>query len=53
MNKDNDGYDDVHVSDKYNFMQRLRELKPKYFEEFIEMLFVFQAYEIIKSPTYK
>ncbi len=48
-----DFYGFVDVSNQYGLMQRLRELKPRYFEEFIEMLFRFQDYEIIKSPTYK
>lgn len=45
-------YPNVSVDDKIPLMQRLRELKPWKFEEFVKMLFKFRSYKIEKGPSY-
>lgn len=46
-------YSYVSINNEYEVIQRLREFHPKYFEEFIELLFQLNDYKIIKWPTYK
>lgn len=45
-------YENVSIDNKIALMQRLRELKPWKFEEFVKMLFKFRSYKIEKEPSY-